>query len=799
MPTPIGVWSFEGDLTDSGPRGNDAIEHGTVSYGSGKIGQCLDLDGTSGTGAELVQHAEADATTHSGSYSVWFKSESTSGNGLARVLSRDLSEYPGFRINQTQTGSQDIDVFFNAPDFTPLTSVTQGEWHHLVMAWESSSNNYYVMLDGSVIQEGSNYSQGTTSTRAIVVGGNTEGNGDISGEEFIGKVDEVRVYDTMISKDFARELSRAKVGHWRLGDMREPVDNFYQEDGVWDANYGGTSSVVTDPTIPSAPQSDQKIVLEKITETGSPSKGDGGEWHGTHFEGYADEIPATTGDVFSFSGWYKLYDESGDPRTSLGAELNDAESSWTEHGKASTTMVADDQWHWFEFTATVDSDPASGKIQPYWKWGYDLGYQKLELCGLNMQFSEHPASTFAPKGQITSGKVWDSSGRGLHGTLSNDEISVSDDSGVGVGAGTFRRNYEDVITVSGVGSPSEFTFAFWANPHDVSTYWRNLIGCLGKGNFILVESSNELSFRDPREDGSESHLRAGNIPTNEWTHIACTIESSGLKKMYIDGQEIASETNSSSSPILVDDLYIGSSSGSNNWLDGNIADVRMYATALDQSAVQRMYENRASILDNGGFTTYGVDELENQFINPSFEGTHTAHIDDPSDIVTSESHTGNKCLEAASSGDTQWMDVWTHANSDLMPEMKSGETWTVGVWAKSTCTMDASFGYAGGGGYLTFSVPAGTDWTYIETIDTISGTNGSFELRESQTLDGSVYFDDVFITKGDTSGLSQGMNLDSQGVAQTQQLREGTVSSGSTHLQQAESELRTNDEFDELR
>lgn len=204
----IAHWPLEGNPNDEAFGNYNGTEIGGVSYGSGILGDCYDNTSGSGTGIQLMEHADAQKFDNVFSWSLWFKSTTTSGSNNERILARDDSEYPTFTIDQNQSGQQNLDS-------DAAGSAQVNEWHHAAFVHQSDQT-VITYIDG--VRQGTRSAPKAGTARPWVIGGNTEGDGDISGGHFEGKIDDVRFYDHVLSKAEVKELAQGKVGHWDFFD-----------------------------------------------------------------------------------------------------------------------------------------------------------------------------------------------------------------------------------------------------------------------------------------------------------------------------------------------------------------------------------------------------------------------------------------------------------------------------------------------------------------------------------------------------------------------------------------------------
>jgi hypothetical protein len=152
-----------------------------------------------GVGATLLSNATAD-TLEAGSFTwaCWFRSDSTTGNNAARILTRDASDYWAIVIDQTESGDQNV-TWYEGNTSRNFDGASQGDWHHI--AFVNDGGTMYGYLDGEQKVTGT-YTP-VSSSRPVVIGCNTESSISTSSSPFVGAITEIRAYSRALS---AREI-----------------------------------------------------------------------------------------------------------------------------------------------------------------------------------------------------------------------------------------------------------------------------------------------------------------------------------------------------------------------------------------------------------------------------------------------------------------------------------------------------------------------------------------------------------------------------------------------------------------
>ena len=209
----VGHWTFDGPdvtttVTDrSGQNNHGYFVGGPTSSATsiGKLGQALQFDGTNNVGISGLLGNPTAATL-----SAWVNLTTSDADG-AEVIS--LGDDVAIRADHPTNGVQGFDFFGGGWHITTTgTSIAGTGWHHVVYVTDPANGRQEVYIDDVL--------RGSDSLNdPIVYAGNgsntviaTHGNGGID-SDFIGKIDDVRVYNRALSPTEVKQL-------YHLGTVR---------------------------------------------------------------------------------------------------------------------------------------------------------------------------------------------------------------------------------------------------------------------------------------------------------------------------------------------------------------------------------------------------------------------------------------------------------------------------------------------------------------------------------------------------------------------------------------------------
>jgi len=195
------VWHLNQSCNDATYNNHDGIESSAADT-AGIIGLCKKFNGS-----DSIKIAGLLGTPSSFSLSAWAQLDSTTPGGGSEILS--IGDAALIRMDYAMGGIGTLGAI-HLPGDSVFLNMTSGQflkrtgWHFITFIMDQNSSNPALYIDGTKVASRTNL---TTPPNYTGVGQNTyigkHGNGK-TGFNFIGKIDEVRVYRTVVSADFIK-------------------------------------------------------------------------------------------------------------------------------------------------------------------------------------------------------------------------------------------------------------------------------------------------------------------------------------------------------------------------------------------------------------------------------------------------------------------------------------------------------------------------------------------------------------------------------------------------------------------
>ena len=551
----VAWYPLNGDTLDYSGNENNATNYGAVVDNSGKIEKCY-IFGDNRSVRTDVLDLKGDI-----SFALWmYPLGSSIESNFGGLISNHYHSSPpaNFTMRYGNNGRVAIHAGFidgtRSAGIETSATVPMGKWSHVVFTYEVKTNMGRVYFDGVQVLE--KVFPKTVAFRPynIIIG--QWAHTYLNHYEFNGKINDVRIYDHVLSDKEIKEISKAKILHYTFDDFQEPTENILigGDIPITSSSYG-----IKDYTF-------SKPMIEGET--------------------YTISLKGTLGEGKSYFGIYNSGDSVS--LTTLSSANLDADGVYrkTFIGKVGTSANT---------YVRVYHMPSSTVVESTIEW-------------VQIEKKNH-ATPFTP--DIREGIVRDMSGYGNDGIL---ELSTSpqwvEDSKIGNGAYKFNGN--SIITTKQLFTDNVnqcHTVSAWVYPTSPSSSSNQQLVNFNSG-YRLYHTANGRSLMYMNSGTNDHYVYGSTIPANKWTMVTWVYDKANLIcKVYYDGNLNASSSNFTSSDIPKG--FSTSTIFGSNFV-GLIDDIRIYATALSDEDIKELYQTRASVDNKGNFYSNAFNETKHR-------------------------------------------------------------------------------------------------------------------------------------------------------------------------------------------
>lgn len=539
------VWlPLNGDLTNNGIMGIDINSTNTAISTSGKIGSCYTFNGSSSY--ILLETAPFDNTVTEFTYACWFKPTNVHQGCL--FSNRTATSSTGITIFYYTSGQ----ILFDAYDrwqFTPSTTITAGEWNHLVFTYKKGEKKRFY-LNGALINETTASSNAPTTANATKasIGGSQTSSTVVSGNWLNGALNDVRIYDHCLSAAEVKEISQGLVLHYKL-------DTHYLKSGtnlVTDVTKGGQTTKLTDGrlgVITSGVNADTYFTINLSESIVS----------GTTYHFSCDASGISNGQYWNFR---------------LGAQSNTSLPCKIYNGHN-------------EFVFTANS--------------IDWGTNRLFMDDSNRTDWANPATfyNFVLTKDATY-EVKDSSGYNNNGIITGTTTITEDSPRYSLAISMNNTSTTNHIeSINDITLSDNISVSFWLK---ASKSTNQAIFSTKNIQFGIL---NSLGYVQP---SSAAGYQLTDFVTNSWNHI-CIVKNAGTFTLYVNGNKPARSGASNYYAHNVDKLWLFNRSYNSSYAaNASISDFRFYATPLLDNDVIQLYNVGMKIDNLFNIHTFEFDE-----------------------------------------------------------------------------------------------------------------------------------------------------------------------------------------------
>lgn len=690
----ISWYKLDGNVIDSCGKANGVATN--LTYTGGKIGQCGNFSNsyiTIGTGNTFLP-------LRFFSISAWVKTPGL-GNGMSAngvlsitygmVLVLGSSGAIGTRLDD---GSSLVDKSYAA-------SLNDNIFHHLVWTYDGIYQNMY--LDGAFLGRYASTWSGITRwmTNDAVIG---QDNNNGSVYRFNGLIDDVRIYDHALSAREVKELSQAKVLHYKFDDFQEYTQNIWPNGDIsstgttgWNANQNVTLS-----TLSAYERTYIHVVSNQATST-----------PGILSNAFAVS-PSTTYTI-SLKGY------KGSTGNCYLYVWGNSSGNLVWNGQALTTTPKT-----LYNTFTTGASDTQIRVGVLWS-GVAIN-DWFDINDIQVEAKDH----YTPfVNGSRSGVILDSSGYENHATLTSSTPRwVSD---AKVGEGCYRFNGSNSLVTNKLfysDTVQSWTVSAWVYLED-NTVYNQYLNNFNLGNQIVYSGSNGKALLYINDDTYDAYAYSdGAMVTSQWFHLCFVMNTNTLRcQIYLNGSVYGNTAN-----YTVGDVPDGFDAttifGTN--FKGRLDDVRVYATDLSTADIQELYSGRYSLTEKGILKSYKFVETKYKPLTLNY----TTWVIGTSGSQTGFTQNGETACNSIIEGPDPFGNstaIWRTLNNDVGSDADGGwdgssfaidntKLYRFSVWVKRRVLGNGTF-YFGCHGFGT------TNGVYYNTDGTTLDTNPYFTAR----------------------------------------------------------------------
>lgn len=585
----IAWYPLDGDTNDHSGHGLDMTTVTASQSTNGKIGNCYAF-----ASGNTIYRSSGLNVPASSTMCGWGYTPSYTVRAMM-LFSLNSSAYPGpnlYFASSTilwNTGDGSNNPF--KKDGATVTYPSVNAWHHYCVVNDIVGNKATLYIDGLYAGEAA-YKSTYQVNKGMTIGNYYPGN---TGYAWNGSINDVRVYEGVLSDNDIYEISRAKVLHYTFNDPQEPTVNEFN------------SSVLTDGYAPASVL--QSSELDPFGLTGTVYRKTGKIRFGN-----ASGVDVGTlyyGNTYTFSIYLRNVPNQT-PLTSCEFDIVDRADSVNYTGTLVSNLT--NEWKLFTVTALHNNNTSYHFI--------DIGHygtsEVFEWCYPMLEKKDH-ATWYSPYG-YRQAVIKDLSGFGHTATLDPSTL-IRWGGGERFGSGCYDWGagdvHDQVISVPMSDISEQVTVNCWAYQQSN-----------GSNDNPLVTFSNSTTFAngwglwngygtDMRWDvnGDSGYVSLSGM-YDSWHMYTGTYNSiTGIGYFYYDASLVKTFSLTAGTAISASgsDLYIGQElRNSNQSFSGRMDDVRVYATELDADYIRGLYRARARLDDRGGMNLIEGSERENR-------------------------------------------------------------------------------------------------------------------------------------------------------------------------------------------
>lgn len=591
----------DGTTKNYGLTNMDVVDYGTSVYDQGKLGKCRSFVGNG-----YLQLSNAFGIEPGKDFSCCYWIKEISNNILSKF--RVVYQCGNLIIGHYGNKFDIYSITGNTLDLTYVCDTT--EWVHCCMTYQSSNNTVTIYINGVKCSTSQPKNlTGLSGTTALI--------GKRSSETYLfeGYLNDFRIYNTCLSPRQVKEISEGLVCHYPLGEV--------------DGKIGGRNLIKNGKgNVKAGFFKNFPTVTDEYGEFTLKSKK---TYKGIILDGFVYECrdyPVGEKYTWSYDIMYTAWNfPTGSNRGELwmGQRYVNAPSGETATGawrgvtQHNLPVVGQNgcelnKWYHVKQTVTIPQQ-ASSNVGQQGIISFYNSNANVEASFTarikNVKFEKSSTATSwtpAPEDDASfyDNVIYDTSGYCNNGSVTDSTCPTwSSDTPRYKGSYVFNGN-KQVIDTPNVFHQEDITISFWFKRlKDTNT--RQFLFTIWEGFSCELTADDIPLFRIATDvSHAVDALSDKKITVNDgWTHFCGVYKNGEYSKIYINGQLKKSVSSASKIYWNIHSSKIGIYNSLNTYYNGQISDVRIYATALSDSDILELYQSSASVDNNGNLMLAG--------------------------------------------------------------------------------------------------------------------------------------------------------------------------------------------------
>ena len=455
-------------------------------------------------------------------------------------------------------------------------TIPTGQWIHFAYVYRTSDRICKIYLNGALDKSATNYGVGDTPSGFAAT--------TIFGQSFDGKMDDIRVYNRVLSlgeinllansHKSAGGLSSGSLNKGLLLDM--PLSSGFDKtegttnvvtntnlDTGWSKGY--TDNIQWNDTSPPIDGSKLQVVSFTNDDTGGQ-----GYWY--CYGNYAPQADATT---YTVSVWAKTDQTSNVQIKFYTADNGESDRHWSE----AKYVNAAEGWKKIVWNSFTTANPTDSDSLSFWYDDlYEGGYTRLWLWGPQMEAKNGYATAFVEG--TRSSKTSDKSAYSNHGII-HGATSYTDHTSFDGGDWIGEIENPNFI------EPAAITVSSWINMDVDAPTARNIWLTKWYGFSSEIQATTRIPYF--RLNGPGDIFSNTSLTLGTWQHFVGTYDPSIGGGVYLDGKLVGTMspngaiTYSRDYPLNIGRYYGGI------YFKGDISNVKIYDRALSLGEVELLH------------------------------------------------------------------------------------------------------------------------------------------------------------------------------------------------------------------